>query len=727
VLVDPTGVEALSLNPTLFASRRPIGFRLAGAAALLATLSACGGGGGSDAGTSPVPETPAASLDLSGTAAVGKALAGATVNAKCATGSNTATAGPDGVFRLSIPGGALPCVLQAVSGSTTLHSVATGTGRSATANISPLTELVVAQANGGDAAALFTSFDAAAQAKVSSTALSAATSSVQTALASVVDIAGVNPFTDSLVADTGSGNGNPLDKKLDTLGTKLGAAKLTLAELISTIVRNGASAAAVVSSQVKPASSHCASLRSGSYVVLNPSEDAANLIHQVTLDAETLTSRTASTSGGAEEVSPAVVPVAGKPCHYRSADGREDLVVSSAGVILNRYVPESGSTAARLGLAIPKQTIAAAELAGTWNTVEFGPTDNTTNLVNSYAVATIDNTGTNIAVNDCKFLAPCADAVPVRLAPNPAGGFDATSGDGQVLRLFAYKAASGNILLAGIGASGQVIIGSRQSGLVLPTNGESQTYWDVSVNARGEASALFADVRTITAVDAAAGSYTRSASFGGNRDGFTINSPRNGLRTRATCINSSGATVACGMVALPLTGMGMTVYGSSVETSAFYGISVARPAGSTSTGVQSVDTPSTGAAAPNTLVINGGETYPLRVNLTIDANGLVNGGAYDFHKLNGTMTPCTYSPALQDVCFGTSAGINSSSQNGAFTTQGAANPISLMVGPDVFGITFTGTVTGKVWSGTWTQAANQSNGSVTRSGTFAVDLVITQQ
>lgn len=57
-----------------------------------------------------MPETPAASLDLSGTAAVGKALAGATVNAKCATGSNTATAGPDGVFRLSIPGGALPCV-----------------------------------------------------------------------------------------------------------------------------------------------------------------------------------------------------------------------------------------------------------------------------------------------------------------------------------------------------------------------------------------------------------------------------------------------------------------------------------------------------------------------------------------------------------------------------------------------------------------------------------------
>lgn len=718
----------MSLNRTPFTPRRPNGFALAGATVLLAALSACGGGGGSSDATPtpPPPDTAAASLDLSGTAAVGKALAGATITAKCANGTSTGIAGTDGVFRLAISGGALPCVLQAVSGTTTLHSVATGTGRTATANISPLTELVVAQANGGDAAALFSSFDAAAQAKVSSTALSAATDSVKIALASVVKLDDVNPFTDPLVAATGSTAGNALDAKLDTLGTKLGAAKLTLAQLMAAIVRNGSAAAAVVASQVQPAAGHCDSLRSGSYVVLNPSEDAANLIHQVTLDAVTLTSRTASNSGGADLVSPAVVPVAGKPCHYRSADGREDLVVSSAGVILNRYVPESGNTAARLGLAIPKQAIAAAELAGTWNTVEFGPTDNTTNLVNSYAVATIDNTGTNIAVNDCDFLAPCADAVPVRLAPNPAGGFDATDRDGSVLRLFAYKAANGNILLVGISAQGHVIVGTRQTALVLPTNGEGQTYWDVSVNAQGVASNLFGDVRTITAVNAAAGSYSRSASFGGTLDGFTINSPRPGLRHRATCVNSSGATVNCGLIALPLTGMGMTVYGSAMETTQFMGVSVARPAGSTSTGVQSGDSSaSTGTAAPGTLVVNGGETYPLRASMTINSAGQITGGEYDFHKIDGTMTPCEHSAANDAVCHGASTNFSVTSQSGPMTKTGSANGIRLVAGPDIYGYTYTGTLSGVRWSGTWTKVA-AGGSTLTGSGSFSVDLVITQ-
>jgi hypothetical protein len=225
--------------------------------------------------------------------------------------------------------------------------------------------------------------------------------------------------------------------------------------------------------------------------------------------------------------------------------------------------------------------------------VEFGP-DGNGRLANSYAVATIDNTGANILVNDCADLAPCADAVPVRLTTNPAGGFDATDRNGDVLRLFAYKAANGNILLVGIGGNGQVIVGARQSRLELPTNGESQTYWDVSVNPLGGASSLFGDVRTVTAVDAAAGSYTRSPSFTGLIDGFTINSPRPGLRQRANCINGSGAAVSCGLITLPLTGMGMTVYGSAGQTSQFLGISVARPAGSTSTGVQSGDaTPGT--------------------------------------------------------------------------------------------------------------------------------------
>jgi hypothetical protein len=58
------------------------------------------------------------------------------------------------------------------------------------------------------------------------------------------------------------------------------------------------------------------------------------------------------------------------------------------------------------------------------------------------------------------------------------------------------------------------------------------------------------------------------------------------------------------------------------------------------------------SAAPGTLKVNGGESYPLRAGLTIDSSGAVTGGAYDFHKLDGTMTPCTHSATNDATCHG---------------------------------------------------------------------------
>src|SRR5689334_18910701 len=130
--------------------------------ALAALVAACGGGGGggSVATTAPPPPPPPqASLQVSGTAAVGAALANAPVQAKCATGSGTATTAADGSYSISIVGGALPCLVK-VTGSAdgetvTLHSVAdSGTTNaadavtSAKANATPLTELIITQLTG---------------------------------------------------------------------------------------------------------------------------------------------------------------------------------------------------------------------------------------------------------------------------------------------------------------------------------------------------------------------------------------------------------------------------------------------------------------------------------------------------------------------------------------------------------------------------------------------------
>src|SRR5437868_5414353 len=106
-------------------------------------LAGCGGGGST-------PQTPAfAGVTLTGTAATGAALAGAKVEAKCGSLSGTATSAADGSYTLKVDNAALPCLLRAASAdaATVLHSVAEGSGAAAaTANITPVTELVIAKA-----------------------------------------------------------------------------------------------------------------------------------------------------------------------------------------------------------------------------------------------------------------------------------------------------------------------------------------------------------------------------------------------------------------------------------------------------------------------------------------------------------------------------------------------------------------------------------------------------
>ncbi|WP_331344215.1 hypothetical protein [Cellvibrio sp. UBA7661] len=86
---------------------------------------------------------------VSGTAAVGAAIVNGTVTAKCADGSGfiqTVTTNAQGVFSGSLPLASFPCALQITDGTpaVTLHSYALTSG---TVNITPLTDLLVANAS----------------------------------------------------------------------------------------------------------------------------------------------------------------------------------------------------------------------------------------------------------------------------------------------------------------------------------------------------------------------------------------------------------------------------------------------------------------------------------------------------------------------------------------------------------------------------------------------------
>lgn len=101
--------------------------RLLAFAGVLAILGGCGGGDSTD------------SITITGTAAIGKALSGASVVVTCAAGTGSATSNADGSYTVTINSGKGPCLLTATQGTTVLHSVASGAG---VVNITPLTDML---------------------------------------------------------------------------------------------------------------------------------------------------------------------------------------------------------------------------------------------------------------------------------------------------------------------------------------------------------------------------------------------------------------------------------------------------------------------------------------------------------------------------------------------------------------------------------------------------------
>lgn len=194
-----------------------------------ALLAACGGGGSS----TPVVTPPAASLTLSGTAASGLALAGASISAKCQTGSGNATTLADGSYQLVISGGVLPCVLEVSNpaDSSKLHSVATGSGLTATVNITPLTEMLTARVLGSEPVTFFAAFDATAAARSITTAtVQAAQADVALVLVGTVDTSIISSFVSAALKPATAANtagGDAQDKLLDTLKTKLNSTQMS--------------------------------------------------------------------------------------------------------------------------------------------------------------------------------------------------------------------------------------------------------------------------------------------------------------------------------------------------------------------------------------------------------------------------------------------------------------------------------------------------------------------
>ena len=113
--------------------------------AIVFALSGCGGGGGGSSSPGGGGGTPPASANVTGTAASGKAIAGATITLKDSAGhSSNATTAADGTFTLNTTGFTPPFILQATNTGTvgTLYSVSADSKVSTTINVTPLADII---------------------------------------------------------------------------------------------------------------------------------------------------------------------------------------------------------------------------------------------------------------------------------------------------------------------------------------------------------------------------------------------------------------------------------------------------------------------------------------------------------------------------------------------------------------------------------------------------------
>jgi hypothetical protein len=546
------------------------------AAAMGLGLSACGGGGGGDSGN-PADNS---ALALSGTAATGAAISGGTLEVKCATGTATGTTGANGAWTLNVSGGTLPCVVRVTSGSTVLHSVVPPQAVGSTAlvvNVTPLTELVVAHAAGGSAAGLFASFDGAAQAKVTASTVQQAISSTAAALSGVVDLSGINPLTDPLVAASGTTAGNAQDQLLDRLRDSLAASQVSLDQLRAAVVAAAPDSAPVLAG-LAPVAGTCPSLRSGIYRVINPHEtihDTGYASHLITVDAGALTLVDNLQSLPRTPVS--LSPVEGSPCRYTVPGDFSDtdtLLVSPAGVMVLLSQSINGPT--RTSFIIPEQSLPLSALAGTWNRTSYQRTG-TGPLLPSNGTITLNSTGVFTAGTDCEALV-CSPSDVSGLGTVQAdarGGFSLPDGS----RLFAHRAANGGttVLVLGPLEEGMTWL-TPQTATSLPAVGNVVDFWDFTVGAgafawspAGGASAVTTGQITITSVDAGTGTVNRVRTSDGRVDSHLYNQPRDGLRQRVATATLSR------LITMPLPGTGLTLSYPIDAAQNFLSISVTRP------------------------------------------------------------------------------------------------------------------------------------------------------
>jgi hypothetical protein len=571
----------------------------ASAAALLVT--ACGGGGGGAdnangaGGAAVTPADP--TLQVSGTAATGAALSNAAVEVKCATGTGTATTATSGAYSVTITGGALPCMVEVkttVNGATvSLHSVVeAGTLNEAehrtraVANVTPVTEMVVAQLSAGLPEDSFKGFRGDA---ITPGQLAAAVAAITTALKNAgVDLGTINPTKDDLVAATSGGKGNAYDQLLDALALKVDL------EALKVVVNQIAAAAEAKSEDgLKDAMqavsggslAGCPVAVSGKY----RTADQFGIVRTRILDFKNMKLLTATATD-----SLTIAADAANGCVFTATgtvfgvDTVLKVVIGANGVGAYRS-HQSGPNLLggpdTVGYIFPQQSHSYSAVRGTWSVLQE-------RLQNSQHVASQVTFGEERKVTSCEYDSAW-NCVPGQATQTAAertdGGIDVKAGDQVAATVYGYRAPNG--AFAAFGSTNptgttsvppNLIVASRLASLAVPAVGTVTKSWDtsISVSSAGTTGADPAPTSyTIQTADTANSTATRRRDSDGRIETLHYNQPITGVRTRDAGTFGTGAFAE--IFQIPLTGMGVTLsvnaQPAQVGVGYLYDIAVVKP------------------------------------------------------------------------------------------------------------------------------------------------------
>ena len=559
---------------TLKLARTPMQRRAAQALVTLASAVLVACSNSDPAPTAPVTPQPA-TLALTGTASAGGALAARPVDARCAVGTGSTTTAADGTYTLSLTGGSLPCVPRVTAADgTVLHSLAIGSGATAKANLTPVSNLVVARLSGGPPANYYSAFDAAAAAALTPAKTDAAVTAVLDILKNGgIDFSALgNVLNGTLVAANGGTAGNASDQALDVLKARLASSGTTLAALTDTVARGSPVAPSATLSGVptlpadlllQPAAANCAAMRSGRYRFMNaaPSSNGQFFTGLLTLNASTQS---------LTDPSGQVVPlVANGSCRYTFQNGTavNEIVVSQAGVLVARTVE---AEVFRLAVVFPEQSHALADLAGEWNMLKMEAPTATAPVALVSATFTIDAAGVVTAVSSCPDLRTCQPGpTPLRFSANAAGGFDFknTADSTTAGRVFMFRSGGGEPMLVRTDLDGSILFATRKRIITLPTVDTVSSSWSVGLDNQGRAASAITDSKnTILSVDSTAGTWVRANVFNITtgatvNETLAINTPRDGYNNRraATGVTGSDGSVrtVSEFISLNLRGTGL--------------------------------------------------------------------------------------------------------------------------------------------------------------------------